>query len=121
MGRANMSRADTVNQAGRTLSVRIRRKETVSSSHASSDATPPGRRLRGRRVYEYQSDSWWSNLLYGLGALVFMVVPPLLPGTTVSGVIMGYIGFLALSYGLVCVWGVVRALRTPAGLSSTGR
>jgi hypothetical protein len=75
--------------------------------------TQSGQWHKGRRVYEYKRGSWWSHLLYGLGTLAFLVVPSLLPGTTVAGLIKGYMGFLVVSYGIVCVWGILCALRTP--------
>jgi hypothetical protein len=79
-------------------------------------ATTPlaGRKRMGRRVYECQPGSWRSHLLYGLGTLVSLVVPSNLPGATVTGLIKGYIGLLVISYGIICVWGVLRAIRTPA-------
>jgi hypothetical protein len=77
-----------------------------------------GRKRKGRRVYEYQNGSWWSHLLYGLGTLVFLVVPSMMPGATVTGLVKLYIGFLVICYGIICAWGVLRAMRTPvAGIS----
>ena len=68
----------------------------------------------GRRVYEYQPGTWWSHLLYGLGTLAFLVVPSMLPGATVAGLIKIYIGLLIIICGILFVWGVLRAMRTPA-------
>ena len=110
-----MSHAATVNHADRVLSDDKRRRGRISKSAPRNDITQSGQWHKGRRVYEYQPGSWWSRLLYGLGTLAFLVVPPLLPWTTVVGLIKGYMVFLVVSYGIVCVWGILRSLRTPAG------
>lgn len=73
-------------------------------------AVPGEGRRRGRRVYEHRSGPWWSNLLYGLGTLAVFGLPPLIPGATVNGVIMGYLGVLLVGYGVICIWGMLRAV-----------
>lgn len=82
-------------------------------------ANQSGTRWRnGRRVYEYQTGSWWSHLLFGLGMLAFMAVPPLIPGMTANALIKGYIGFLAVCYGVICVWGIMRSFSQQHGGSA---
>lgn len=114
-----MIHATTVNQAGGALSDGKRHGGRTSESVAGNAMTQSGRWRKGRRVYDYQTGSWWSHLLYGLGMLVFLVAPPLLHGNTVTGLIKGYMGFLVISLGIVCVWGMLRTLHTPARGNST--
>jgi len=71
-------------------------------------------RSRNERTYVYTPGSLWSHLKYGLGTLAVIVIPPLIPGVTGPGLIMGYMGTLVAVLGLVCVWGMVRSLK-PAG------
>jgi hypothetical protein len=52
--------------------------------------------------------------MYGLGTLAFLVVPSMLPGATVTGLIKGYIGLLLIICGILCIWGVLRAMQSPA-------
>jgi hypothetical protein len=73
-----------------------------------------GRHEKGY-TYVYAPASLWSNLAYGLGTLAFLVIPPLIPGVTTSGLIMGYVGALVIVYTVICVWGMVRSLYPPRG------
>ena len=61
----------------------------------------------------YTPGSLWSHLKYGLGTLVVIVIPPLIPGATGTGLIMGYMGALVAVLGMVCVLGMVRSLQPP--------
>lgn len=45
-----------------------------------------------------------------MGVLAVLVIPPMIPGVTVRGLIMGYVGMVMALYGIVCVWGIVRGL-----------
>ena len=71
-------------------------------------------RSRNERTYVYTPGSLWSHLKYGLGALAVIVIPPLIPGVTGPGLIMGYMGALVAVLTIVGVWGMVRSLK-PAG------
>jgi len=95
------------------------RQAGKQSPQLKSVATVSGSGRRGgRRVYEYKPGSWWSHLLFGMGTLAFMTVPALMPGVTSDALIKGYLGFLLASYGVVCIWGIFRALHKPAGRMS---
>ena len=61
----------------------------------------------------YTPGSLWSHLKYGLGTLAVIVIPPLIPGATGPGLIMGYMGALVAVLTIVCVWGMVRSLQPP--------
>lgn len=61
-------------------------------------------------AYVYTPASLMSHIKFGLGTSLVLFVPPLIPGVTGRGLIMGYIGALAAVYSVVCVWGVVRSL-----------
>lgn len=67
-------------------------------------------RSRNVRTYVYTPASVWSHLKYGLGTLAVIMIPPMIPGVTGNGLIMGYIGALVAVLTLVCVWGMVRSL-----------
>ncbi len=58
----------------------------------------------------YTPGSPLSHLMYGLGTLAFLVVPPLVPVFTGRGLIMGYMIVLVTVYTVVCLWGIGRAL-----------
>lgn len=80
------------------------------------------RRQNGQRIHEYRPGSWQSHLLFGLGTLALMALPPLLPGMTTDLLLKGYLGFLAVSYGIICVWGIARGLAGPhAGAAQRAR
>ena len=70
-------------------------------------------RSRNVRTCVYTPGSLWSHLKYGLGTLAVIVIPPLIPGVTGNGLIMGYMGALVAVLGIVCAWGMVRSLRPP--------
>ena len=72
-------------------------------------------RKRSGHTYIYTPGSLWSHLKYGLGTLAVIVIPPLIPGVTGNGLIMGYMGALVAVLALVCVWGMVRSLRPGGG------
>ncbi len=67
-------------------------------------------RSRNGQTYVYTPGTSWSHLKYGLGTLAVIVVPPLIPGVTGHGLIMGYMGALVAILGVVFVWGMVRSL-----------
>jgi len=83
--------------------------------------SPAGKRRTRGRVYEYTPGKLWSHLLYGLGTLAILVIPPMVPGVTGRGLIMGYMGMLVVLYGIICVWGIVRGLRSPVNRTATRR
>jgi len=83
--------------------------------------SPAGKRRTRGRVYEYTPGTLWSHLLYGLGALAILVIPPMVPGVTGHGLIMGYMGMLVVLCGIICVWGIVRGLRSPVNRTATRR
>jgi len=65
---------------------------------------------RNGKAYVYAPASFMSHIKFGLGTSLVLFVPPLIPGVTGRGLIMGYIGALAAVYSIVGVWGVVRSL-----------
>ena len=60
-------------------------------------------------IIDNTPDSLWSNLRYGLGMLAIIVIPPLIPGSSVRLLIMGYM-FLILSIYVVAT--IASALET---------
>ncbi len=70
-----------------------------------------GKHDRHGKAYVYTPASFVSHVKFGLGTLAVLVVPPLIPGVTGRGLIMGYIGALVAVYSVVCIWGVVRSMR----------
>ena len=73
------------------------------------------------RTYVYTPGSLWSHLKFGLGTLAVIAIPPLIPGVTGNGLIMGYMGGLLAVFGVVCIWGVVQGLRSPGGHHAESR
>jgi hypothetical protein len=69
---------------------------------------------RHGRVYVYTPASFVSRVKFGLGTLAVLVVPPLIPGVTGRGLIMGYIGALVAAYFVICVWGILRSMQISA-------
>ena len=67
------------------------------------------------RTYVYTPGSLWSNLKFGLGTLAVITIPPLIPGVTGRGLIMGYMGGLVAIFTVVCVWGMVRSMYPQGG------
>ena len=65
------------------------------------------------QTWVYTPGSLWSHLKYGLGTLAVIMIPPLVPGVTGNGLVMGYMGALVAVLGIVCAWGMVRSLRPP--------
>lgn len=57
-----------------------------------------------------QSKVWSGN--FGVAVIV---IPTLVPGVTVRGLIMGYVGVVAAAFTIVCVWGMVRSLHPHEG------
>lgn len=80
----------------------------------SASAPARGRHEKGR-TYVYTPGSLWSHLKYGLGTLAVLVIPPLIPGATVRGLIMGYGGALGIFLAIFFVWGTVRNLHSRKG------
>jgi hypothetical protein len=80
----------------------------------SASAPARGRHVKGR-TYVYSPGSLWSHLKYGLGTLAVLVIPPLIPGTTVRGLIMGYGDVLGIFLATFFVWGMVQHLHSRKG------
>lgn len=78
------------------------------------EQVPARKHDRHGRAYVYTPASIMSHLKFGLGTLAVLVIPPLIPGVTDRGLIMGYTGTLAAVYTIVCVWGAVRSMRSSA-------
>jgi uncharacterized membrane protein len=87
---------------------------SVDRPEVSAKASARNRSGKGR-TYVYTPGSLWSHLKYGLGALAVIVIPPLFPGVTGRGLIMGYMGALVAVLTIVCVWGMVRSLHSHEG------
>lgn len=74
------------------------------------EKAPVKKHDRHGKAYTYTPASLMSHIKFGLGTLLVLVVPPLIPGVTGRGLIMGYIGALLAAYSVVCVWGVMRSM-----------
>jgi hypothetical protein len=85
-----------------------------SMREVSNRVSGSNRQTKGR-TYVYTPGSLWSHLKYGLGTLGVLVIPPLIPGATAQGLIMGYISVLGVIFTIICVWGMVRNLHPPGG------
>jgi len=59
---------------------------------------------------EYKPDSIWVNILYGLGMLAFIIIPPLIPGTSTRILIIGYISVVCGVYIAAAVMSAVRTI-----------
>jgi len=54
----------------------------------------------------YEPGSVWEHLLYGVGTLVVVVGPLLVPGLSFNDWILGFFGCVMVIYILVCLLGV---------------
>jgi len=54
--------------------------------------------------------SLWSNFWYGLGMLAIIVVPPLIPGTTIRSLIMGYMFMIVSIYTIAAISTAIKTL-----------
>ncbi len=75
------------------------------------DLAPLGRRRR-TPAYHYEPGSIWSHLMYGLATLAVIILPPLIPGVSVRGLVMGYMIVLALLVATGMLWATLRAFRS---------
>jgi len=64
--------------------------------------------VKQESLSSYTPDSLWSNIKYGLGMLAIIVIPPLIPGTSVRTLIMAY---MAVVIGIYLVAGIIAAAR----------
>jgi len=88
----------------------------ISTLEAEIPARVAARSRSGKgRSYVYIPGSPWSHLKFGLGTLAVIVIPPLIPGVTGSGLVMGYMSALVGVFTVVCLWGMVRSLSPPGG------
>jgi hypothetical protein len=93
------------------------RPQPKTREKAGTEALSARGRHEEGHTYVYAPASLWSNLMYGLGTLAVLVIPPLIPGVTTPGLIMGYIAALVIVFTVVCVWGMVRSLYSRRGRS----
>ena len=63
-------------------------------------------------VNESTPDSLWPNFWYGVGMLVVVVSPLLIPGISTRGLVIGYMATTVVIYTLVCVLAIVKSLRS---------
>ena len=59
----------------------------------------------------HTSDSLWSNLKYGLAMTAVIVIPPLIPGTSVRLLIMGYMFTIVGIYAAAAIVSAIRTFR----------
>jgi hypothetical protein len=100
---------------GPVITVRTRPQPKIREKTKSevSAKTPDRDHHEKGRTCVYTPASLWSHLKYGLGTLAVLVIPPMIPGVTGRGLIVGYVGTLVTIYTIVCIWGIVRDLRSP--------
>lgn len=73
-----------------------------------------------QNVSNYTPDSLWTNFRYGLGMLLVIVIPPLIPGASVRLLIMGYMGVIVGIYTVAAIVTAMRVLR-PTKAAKRGR
>jgi hypothetical protein len=94
---------------------RVRPQSEIQKNNASKMsviASDRHRSVKGR-AFVYPSGTLWSNLKYGLGTMSVLVIPPFIPGVSSRGLIMGYMGAVVAIFAIVCIWGMIRSLRSP--------
>lgn len=90
------------------------RQQTTLASQANSNS------YGKKPASHYTPDSLWSNLRYGLGMLAVIVIPPLIPGASVSLLIMGYMVMIVSIYTVAAIVTAMRVLR-PTKTSKRGK
>jgi len=90
------------------------RHQTTLASHVNSNS------YGEKPVTNYTPDSLWSNFRYGLGMTAVIIIPPLIPGSSVRLLIMGYMFVIVSIYSVAAIMAAMRALR-PTKVSKRGR
>jgi len=57
------------------------------------------------------SSSIWSNILYGIGMLAYLMIPPMIPGVTAFDLIVFNIGLVVFIYFVAFIVQGVKAIR----------
>ena len=58
---------------------------------------------RKNSIIDNAPDSLWSNFRYGLGMVAIIIIPPLIPGSSVRLLIMGYMLLIISIYGVAAI------------------
>jgi hypothetical protein len=106
---------DESEDAVATAASRPQRRTREQTRPVMSASAPAMVHTKNGRTYVYTPGSLWSHLKYGLGTLAVLVFPPLIPGATVHGLIMGYGAALGVLLATFFVWGAVRNLHSRKG------
>lgn len=56
----------------------------------------------------YKPDSYWSNVLYGIGMLAFILIPVVIPGMTVKVTAIGLYSIIISTYVIALFYNVIR-------------
>ena len=85
-------------------------RPTQQKKISTHDTTQPkSDSSRKDSIIDNMPGSLWSNLQYGLGMAAIIVIPPLIPGSSVRLLIMGYM-FLIVSIYVVAA--IASAMKT---------
>ena len=57
---------------------------------------------------DYKTDSYWSNVLYGIGMLAFILIPVVVPGMTAKVTAFGLYSIIISSYVIALLYNVIR-------------
>ena len=68
----------------------------------------------------YKSDSYWSNVLYGIGMLAFIMIPVVIPGMTAEVTAIGLYSIIIGIYVAALLYYVVR-IKKSTGHRKRGR
>jgi len=69
---------------------------------------------------DYKPDSYWSNVLYGIGMLALIMIPVLIPGMTVKATVIGLYSLIIGTYVAALLYYVVR-IKNSTGHRKRGR
>ena len=89
-----------------------RGQPTLEAQQQTTVTSKPNNDSSGKEYNSFDTpDSLWSNLIYGLGMLAVIVIPPLIPGASVRLLIMGYMILIVSIYTLAVIVAAMRILR----------